>query len=278
MVDVITDAAGNIIMYGNRDFSYTPANRLSAVEEGGIVLDSYIYNADGRRIKKTANGQTTVFHYDLNGRLIGESDGQGGFSKLYIYLDSDPLAMPAKVSKKNGKSKNKQKNKKDKKDKKKEKVDKKVSEHIFYYHNDHPGTSQKLTDATGKIVWAADYLPFGQVEITVDTIENNLRFAGQLQAPETGLHYNYHRYYDPANGRYLIPDPIGLEGGINPYVYVENNPVNTVDPYGLAPVDMNGNMIPGHFNESGWVSDGSGVPCESKSSQERLKQEKPCAI
>ena len=49
--------------------------------------------------------------------------------------------------------------------------------------------------------------------------------------------------------------------------------MNWVDPDGLAPVDMNGNMIPGHFDESGWVSDGSGVPCGSKSSQERLKQE-----
>jgi RHS repeat-associated protein len=85
----------------------------------------------------------------------------------------------------------------------------------------------------GTIVWAADYLPFGQVEITVDTIENNLRFVGQIQDPETGLHYNYHRYYDPATGRYLTTDPIGLEGGINPYVYVRNNPINWVDPFGL---------------------------------------------
>jgi YD repeat-containing protein len=117
IVDVVTDAVGNIIKYGNRDFSYNTANRLSAVEEDGVVSDSYIYNADGRRIKKTANGQTTVFHYDLNGLLIGESDGQGVFSKLYIYLENEPMAMPAKVSGKNGKSKNKQKNKKDKKDK-----------------------------------------------------------------------------------------------------------------------------------------------------------------
>ena len=84
MVDLVTDAAGNIIMYGNRDFSYNPANRLNAVEEDGIVLGSYVYNADGRRIKKTANGQNTVFHYDLHGQLIGESNGQGVFSKFLL--------------------------------------------------------------------------------------------------------------------------------------------------------------------------------------------------
>jgi RHS repeat-associated protein len=65
------------------------------------------------------------------------------------------------------------------------------------------------------------------------SVEINLRFAGQYFDAETGLHYNYHRYYDPATGRYLTPDPIGLEGGINPYAYSENNPINYVDPYGL---------------------------------------------
>ena len=76
------------------------------------------------------------------------------------------------------------------------------------------------------------------MEITVDTIENNLRFAGARIDPETGLHYNYHCYYDPATGRYLTTDPIGLEGGINPYVYVLNNPVNFVDPLGLDPKNL----------------------------------------
>jgi len=105
---------------------------------------------------------------------------------------------------------------------------------VYYYHTDHLGAPQAVTDNSGGIVWKADYLPFGKVIVSpLSTIENNLRFPGQYYDMETGLHYNWHRYYDPETGRYLTPDPIGLDGGMNLYVYVRNGPVNFVDPEGL---------------------------------------------
>ncbi|MBA3012268.1 MAG: RHS repeat-associated core domain-containing protein [Proteobacteria bacterium] len=67
-----------------------------------------------------------------------------------------------------------------------------------------------------------------------------LRFPGQYFDGETGLHYNWHRYYDPDTGRYLTPDPIGLAGGINPFVYTLNDPVNSSDPLGLFAVGVYG--------------------------------------
>ncbi len=103
----------------------------------------------------------------------------------------------------------------------------------FYYHTDHLGAPQVLTDATQSVAWKADYDPFGRASITVETIENNVRFPGQYFDQETGLHYNHHRYYSPEIGRYITSDPIGLLGGLNTYSYALSNPIMYYDPYGL---------------------------------------------
>ena len=166
----------------------------------------YIYNSAGQRAIK-AKASAVIYHYDQSGQLIAETDGIGNLIKAYVWLHGQPLAM----------------------------IDADGS--IYYYHNDHLGTPQKMTDANAQVVWAADYLPFGKADVIVATVENNLRFAGQYYDSETGLHYNWHRYYDPSLGRYLRADPIGLQGGINLYSYVSNNPVIKYDPMGLTECD-----------------------------------------
>jgi RHS repeat-associated protein len=104
---------------------------------------------------------------------------------------------------------------------------------IFYFVNDHLGTPQKLIDENGDVVWSADSEPFGKADVYINAYANNFRFMGQYYDEESGLHYNYHRYYDPKLGRYLTPDPIGLAGGINLFAYAGNDPVNATDPFGL---------------------------------------------
>jgi RHS repeat-associated protein len=66
----------------------------------------------------------------------------------------------------------------------------------------------------------------------------NLRFPGQYFDAETGLNYNYYRDYDPATGRYVESDPIGLAGGVNTYAYADEDPLGTADPFGLFPVGL----------------------------------------
>lgn len=127
---------------------------------------------------------------------------------------------------------------------------------VYYYHNDHLGTPQALSNAAGEKVWEAEYEPFGKATVNEDpdgdgiSVINNLSFPGQYYAAETGLHYNYHRDYQPETGRYLEPDPIGAyglamlsftakdpinfaDGDTNLYAYVMSDPVNFVDPSGL---------------------------------------------
>ncbi|MGD2136899.1 MAG: RHS repeat-associated core domain-containing protein [Gammaproteobacteria bacterium] len=110
---------------------------------------------------------------------------------------------------------------------------------VSYVHNDHLGTPQAMSDETGKVTWRANYDPFGAAAVDEDpdgdriSTSLNIRFPGQYYDQETGLHYNYFRYYDPSTGRYINSDPVGLGGGLNTYAYVGNNPLKYLDFYGL---------------------------------------------
>ncbi len=209
------DNNGNTTNDGQKDFVYNQNQRLIRAELDGKTLVEYTYNANGQRvIKKTgpattnsASSQNMVYHFDLNGKLIAETAGNGKMIAEYVYLSSQPLAMISKQAN---------------------------NERTYYYHNDHLGTPQKLTDATGTVVWFADYKPFGEATITESTITNNLRFPGQYYDAVTGLNYNYYRDYNPTIGRYIESDPIGIRRGKNHlYVYVANNPAKFTDPWGL---------------------------------------------
>ncbi len=110
---------------------------------------------------------------------------------------------------------------------------------VYTFHNNELGTPELMTDSTNTVVWEGISKPFGETAVNSgSTVVNNFRFQGQYYDAETGLHYNGQRYYDPKTGRYLTPDPIGLAGGVNPYVYVGNDPINGVDPRGLWTVSV----------------------------------------
>jgi RHS repeat-associated protein len=110
----------------------------------------------------------------------------------------------------------------------------------YFYQNDHLGTPQKMTSVSGATAWGAAYQSFGKARINpILLVTNNLRFPGQIYDGETGLHYNYLRYYEFHAGRYFRPDPIGFKGGINFFSYTSNNPTKSIDPLGLKLYNVN---------------------------------------
>jgi len=100
-------------------------------------------------------------------------------------------------------------------------------------HTDHLGTPQTMTDNSATVVWKGDYKPFGEVNEVVGSVDNNFCFPMQYYDAESGLYYNWNRYYLAGAGRYLTADPIGLDGGLNLYGYAEGDPVNYKDLFGL---------------------------------------------
>jgi RHS repeat-associated protein len=196
------DNNGNTTSQAARSYIYNQNQRLIQVNDGGTTA-YYTYNGNGQRVKKNVSGAITVFHYSLSGQLIAESNSSGNITVEYVYLNGQPLAKTEGAN-------------------------------TYYYHNDHLATPQKMTDASGVVVWSADYKPFGEATVTISTITNNLRFPGQYFDSETGLNYNYFRDYNPLIGRYIEADPIGQAGGINQYVYSLNTPLILTDPTGEA--------------------------------------------
>ena len=103
----------------------------------------------------------------------------------------------------------------------------------YFYHTDHLGTPQKITDINGNTVWMGKYESFGKATIENETIENNLRFPGQYYDAETEYYYNMNRFYNMRIGRYSKVDPIGIMGGNNLYLYAKSNPIMRYDISGL---------------------------------------------
>ena len=84
-----------------------------------------------------------------------------------------------------------------------------AGEKVYFYHTDPAGTPLIMTDASGNVVWKADYKPFGEEFSITGNVDNKERFAGKEKDSETGLYYFGARYMRPEIGRFASPDPVG---------------------------------------------------------------------
>ena len=214
---ILRDAAGNTFDDGRRVYQYNAMNRMAQVTDSQTNTTArYTYNFQGQRVRKQLYGGISVdirYVYGQQGELLGEYDASGKRLKEYVYHYQNNLAeLIAQIE---------------------------ADGSVLYIHTDHLATPRLATDQNKSIVWRWVSDGFGEGMANEDADGNgdltivNHRFPGQYYDQESGLSYNYFRDYDPATGRYVQSDPIGLAGGLNTYAYVRNNPLKYIDPFGL---------------------------------------------
>jgi RHS repeat-associated protein len=214
------DAAGNMTGDSVNSQTYNDEGRPTGLYNGSAGGGGYAYNGLGERTVKSAPVIPTgknYYSYDEQGHLLGEYDIKGVALQETIYLGDLPVAVLA--------------------------PDASAVTQAYYVYADHINTPRVITAAASSaIVWRWDNAdPFGVGSPLEDpsglgAFTYNPRFPGQLYDKETGYFYNYYRQYNPRTGRYVQSDPIGLDGGINTYGYVEGNPLSGTDPKGTIVV------------------------------------------
>ncbi|VFN07360.1 MAG: RHS repeat-associated core domain-containing protein, partial [Candidatus Kentron sp. G] len=179
-----------------------PSNFEGRNTQGTTTVANYLYNAEGQRVAKTVDGQTTHFVYDPDGRLLGVYDAAtGGAMEEIVYLGSEPVATVRDGS-------------------------------VFHIHTDHLGTPRSISNQSGVAVWRWDSDPFGEALPDEDPDGDgsgfvfHLRFPGQYFDGESGKYYNYFRDYDPKIGGYITTDPTGLAAGLNLYAGQPNEGIS----------------------------------------------------
>ncbi|WP_328786146.1 putative T7SS-secreted protein [Streptomyces sp. NBC_00273] len=206
-------------------YEWDAEDRLTAVTTPDGTLWQYAYDPLGRRISKQCPSETVHFTWDgttlceqttANVVLTWDHAGQRPLSQTERRTDTD-------------------------------------DERFFAIITDLIGTPTELVDESGELAWRTRTTLWGTTTWNRDaTTYTPIRFPGQHFDPESGLHYNYFRYYDPESARYLSQDPLGLGPADNPVTYV-HNPHTWSDPLGLSPCPP---RIPG----GGWDLRGGADP------------------
>lgn len=212
---LVYDAEGNLTSKTKTGYSQTytwnALGQLSSVTTNGVTVN-YTYDGFGRRVKRDQGGTVNYYVYDEDDLLL-ELNASGAVIREYSYYPGTD--QPHSLQVWSGSTSTK-----------------------YYYVMEYPGNVTGLVNTANQVVNQYHYTPWGVAETnTSETVSQPLRFMARELDSTTGLYYVRARWYDPTLGRFNSEDPIGLDGGINQYAYVENGPTNGRDPAGLDPDD-----------------------------------------
>lgn len=228
------DAQGHIVLRQKTRLSRKPdtwryewdaEDRLIRVTTPDGTHWRYIYDPFGRRVAKqrlALNGQQVLEQTDFtwDGNTLAEQtatspDGAHLITLTWEHKGVHPIIQAERKSLA-------------------EAPQQEIDQRFFAIITDLIGTPAELVDEHGVIAWRTRTTLWGTTTWNANaTAYTPLRFPGQYFDPETGLHYNNQRYYDPDTARYITPDPLGLLPAPNPTTYV-HNPTTWIDPLGLA--------------------------------------------
>ncbi|MEV7318832.1 DUF6531 domain-containing protein [Streptomyces sp. NPDC093970] len=204
-------------------YSWDAEDRLTSVVTPDGTVWRYLYDPLGRRTAKERlgdDGRTVVERTDFtwDGATLAEQTtyGQAMPQPVTLTWDHDgtrPLTQTERLTD--------------------AATQQEIDSRFFAIVTDLVGTPTELVDPHGSVAWRARRTAWGATFSSRDCeAYTPLRFPGQYQDFESGLHYNYHRYYDPETARYASLDPLGLAPAPDPYGYV-TNPWRQIDPLGL---------------------------------------------
>jgi len=211
----VTNAGGVTFTYDNNgnlltkvsgtdttQYAWDFENRLTQVTLPNGTVVNYKYDALGRRIQRTTSaGADERYVYD--GKNVVQ-DLNSSSSVVTSYLNGPGLDNHLRQTN--------------------------TTTGASYFLTDHLGSTVGLTDASANLVEQITYDSFGN---HVASSRTRYTYTGRERDADTGLMYYRARFYDPGIGRFIGSDPIGLNGGINPYAYVGNHPTSLIDPSGL---------------------------------------------
>ena len=210
------DAEGNLTTYGEWTYGYDAQNRLATIASNGILVAMNSYDYKGRRVRMVTPDSAYTFVYDGWNVVLELEEGNGTTNRMEYYWGKDisgTLQGAGGIGgllylKRNGT--------------------------IFVPIYDAYGNVMEYRAADGSLVASYAYDAFGRTIAQSGSLADTFRHrhATKFYESETGFYYYGYRHYVPAIARWLTPDPIEEDGGLNLYAFCANNALNRWDALG----------------------------------------------